>query len=513
MSRWKFCRCRSGRVIGVAGLKFSELVATLGFLDSEVAVGSDPVVLGVSADSRSVSAGDLFVCMPSASRDTHSYLIDVVKQGAVAAVVHSSSALRYALGLGLAAVWVEPRGSRFNFAVGRICREVLGDPTSKMRVIGVTGTNGKTTTAWILRQALVRLGRNAAYLGTLGYLDADGLRSGENTTPFPVELWSLLSEAAEKGVTDFVLEASSHALQERRLAGVNFDTGVFLNLTQDHLDFHGSMDHYAAAKKLLFTEWASASSKSFVGILNQEDCVGSEWLRELPCRSLSFGGIDADLLVAAQSVGVDRLSIEFRLGDEGRLAEIPLGGAFNVENSGACVATLLGLEYSLEEACWAMQEIKPSPGRFEPVLGGKGVSVLVDYAHTPDALEQLLETVRELCEGRLICVFGCGGDRDRSKRPKMGAAASKLADVVFVTSDNPRTEDAQGIVNDILVGMSGDYMVELDRKTAIFAAIGSAEVGDVVVIAGKGHEDYQIIGRKKEWFDDRVVASEALAGR
>ncbi len=513
MSRWKFHRCQSGRVIGVVGLKFSELVATLGFLDSEVAVGSDPVILGVCADSRAVKAGDLFVCMPSASRDTHSYLIEVVKHGAVAAVVHSSSALRYALGLGLAAIWVEPRGSRFNFAVGRICREVLGDPSSKMRVVGVTGTNGKTTTAWVLRQALERLGRNVAYLGTLGYQDADGLRSGENTTPFPVELWNLLKEAADKGVTDFVLEASSHALQERRLAGVNFDAGVFLNLTQDHLDFHGSMENYAAAKKLLFTEWASSSGKPFVGVLNQEDSVGAEWLRELPCRTLSFGGIDADLLVVAQEVGVDRLSIDFRLQGDGRSAEIPLGGAFNVENSGACVGTLLGLDYSLEEACWAMQDVKPSPGRFEPVRSNTGFSVLVDYAHTPDALEQLLGTVRQLCSGRMICVFGCGGDRDRSKRPLMGGVASRLADVVFVTSDNPRTEDAQEIVNDILVGMSGDYMVELDRKTAIFAAIGSAQVGDVVVIAGKGHEDYQIIGRKKEWFDDRVVAAEALAGR
>lgn len=497
----------------MVGKKFSELVAALGFLDSEVVVGSDPVVLGVRADSRAVKSGDMFVCMPSGSRDTHSFLLDVVKLGAVAAVVHSSSALRYAQGLGLAAIWVEPRGSRFNFAVGRICREVLGDPSSKMRVIGVTGTNGKTTTAWIMRQALARLGRNAAYLGTLGYLDLDGLSGGENTTPFPVELWNLLADAARKGVTDFVLEASSHALHERRLAGVSFDAGVFLNLTQDHLDFHGSMENYGAAKKLLFTEWASASAKPFIGILNREDEVGAEWLGELPCRTLSFGGVEADLLVAAQEVAVDRLSIEFRLGDEGRLAEIPLGGAFNVENSGACVATLLGLDYSLEEACWAMQDIKPSPGRFEPISGGKGVSALVDYAHTPDALEQLLGTVRELCKGRLICVFGCGGDRDRSKRPKMGAVASRLADVVFVTSDNPRTEDAQGIVNDILVGMSGDYMVELDRKTAIFAAIGSAEVGDVVVIAGKGHEDYQIIGRKKDWFDDRVVAAEALASR
>ena len=495
----------------MTGVRISELVATLGLIESEVVIGSDPVVLGVRADSRAVEAGDLFVCMPSASRDTHSYLPDVARAGAVAVVVHSKSALKYAQGLGLAAIWIEPTGSRFNFTVGQLCRMILGDPSAKMRVIGITGTNGKTTTAWLLRQALENLGRNAAYLGTLGYLDKDGVREGENTTPFPVELWGLLADASKSGVTDFVLEASSHALQERRMAGVNLDAGVFLNLTQDHLDFHGNMENYAAAKKLLFTEWAAFSNKPFVGLINREDPRGVEWLRELPCRVLSFGGIDADVLIAAQSVGVDRIELEVRFEEDGAAASIPLGGNFNVENAGACLATLIGMGYSVEEACGAMADVKPAPGRFEPVLSDTGVSVLVDYAHTPDALAQLLGTVRELCDGRLITVFGCGGDRDRSKRPKMAMEASAGSDFVFVTSDNPRTESAQKIVDDVLVGMSGKYSVVLDRREAIFAAVKMAAVGDVVVIAGKGHEDYQIVGRAKSWFDDRVVAAEALS--
>lgn len=494
--------------------RISEIASALGLLKAEVVTGADPVVRGVRADSRLVESGDIYVCMPSASRDTHQFLPEVARAGAVAAVVHSQSALKYAQGLGLAAIWVEPRGSRFNFVVGHLCRLIFGDPSLKMRVIGVTGTNGKTTTAWLMRQALANLGRKAAYLGTLGYLDDEGLREGANTTPFPVELWGVLADAADAGVTDLILEASSHALQERRLAGVSFDAGVFLNLTQDHLDFHGSMENYAAAKKLLFTEWAAFSEKPYVGVINCEDDRGLEWLRELPCRSMSFGAtVDADVLVAAQSVGVDRIELRVRLGDETEEVTVPLGGGFNVQNSSACVATLVGLGYSISEIGGAMSSVKPAPGRFEPVLSDTGVSVIVDYAHTPDALEQLLGTVRDLGEGWVICVFGCGGDRDRSKRPKMAVAASGLADFVFVTSDNPRTEDPEKIVADVLVGMSGEYSVELDRRAAIFAAVEMAQRGDVVVIAGKGHEDYQIIGRKKEWFDDRVVAAEALAGR
>lgn len=494
--------------------RISALASKLGLLGAEVVVGSDPAVGGVRADSRKVESGDLFVCMPSASRDTHEFLPEVKRAGAVAAVVHSISGLRYAESLGLAGIWIEPRGSRFNFVVGHLCRMVMGDPSQQMRLIGVTGTNGKTTTAWLMRQALVNLGRNPAYLGTLGYLDAGGLQEGANTTPFPVELWGILADAVAAGVTDLILEASSHALQERRLAGVNFDAAVYLNLTQDHLDFHGSMENYAAAKKLLFTEWASFSSKPFVGVINRLDDRGAEWLRELPCRTLSFGAhAEADIVVAAHSLGVDRIEVEVRREDEAGTVAIPLGGGFNLENASACLATLIGLGYSVAEACGAMADVKPAPGRFEPVVNDKGVSVIVDYAHTPDALEQLLGTVRDLSEGRLICVFGCGGDRDRSKRPKMAEAAAGLSDYVFVTSDNPRTESPEKIVADILVGMRGNYSIEMDRRAAIFAAIKMAEVGDVVVIAGKGHEDYQIIGRKKEWFDDRVVAAEALAER
>jgi len=495
----------------VDGVKVSELVQVGGFLTSEVLLREDQQVTGVTADSRTVEPGSLFVCMPSASRDTHSFLPDVARAGAAAAVVHSSSALKYAAGLGLSAFWVEPRGSRFNFVIGHLCRAVLGDPSAHMRLIGVTGTNGKTTTAWILQQAFNALGRKAAYLGTLGYLGPVGLESGANTTPFPVELWNLLDRAKREGVTDFVLEASSHALQERRMAGVSLDAGIYLNLSQDHLDFHGSMEHYATAKKLLFTEWAGFSNKPFVGVINQDDERGAEWLRELPCRTFSFGGMDADLVAVPTKIAVDHVELGLQKGDEQREAvRIPLGGAFNAENGTAALATLVALGYSIDESAQALAQVKPSPGRFEPIENDKGFAVLVDYAHTPDALAQLLKTVRNLTEGKLITVFGCGGDRDRSKRPKMAEAASSLSDYVVVTSDNPRTEDPERIFADILSGMKGEHEVVVDRKKAIFSAIARATKGDVVVIAGKGHEDYQIIGRQKIHLDDREIAREAV---
>lgn len=496
----------------MSGVRVSELVRIAGLLPAEVLIQGDPDVIGVTADSRAVQPGNLFVCMPSASRDTHSFLPEVARAGATAAVVHSSSAMKYAAGLGLAAIWVEPRGSRFNFVVGHLCRAALGDPSAGMRVIGVTGTNGKTTTTWILQQALTALGRKAAYLGTLGYLGPDGIETGANTTPFPVELWNLLDRAKRAGITDFVLEASSHALQERRMAGVNLDAGVYLNLSQDHLDFHGSMEHYATAKKLLFTEWAAFSNKPFVGVINQDDERGAEWLRELPCRTFAFGGLDADLVAVPTTIAVDHVDLGLQMGDEMHEGvRIPLGGAFNAENGTAALATLVALGYSINEAKGALASVKPSPGRFEPIANEKGFAVLVDYAHTPDALSQLLRTVRELTEGRIITVFGCGGDRDRSKRPKMAQAACSLSDQVVVTSDNPRTEDPVRIFADIKAGLSGNYEAVEDRKKAIFRAIELANPGDVVVIAGKGHEDYQIIGRTKIHLDDREIAREALA--
>ncbi|MBL8069077.1 MAG: UDP-N-acetylmuramoyl-L-alanyl-D-glutamate--2,6-diaminopimelate ligase [Armatimonadetes bacterium] len=498
----------------MVGIRLSELAGRLQLDAGLFSVASgDPVITGVCADSRSVRPGDLFVCMPSASRDTHSFLPDVAAKGAVAAVVHGPGSVPFLRDAELPDIFIEPTGSRFNFSTGQICREVLGDPSAEMEVVGITGTNGKTTTAWIMRQAYEALGERAAYLGTLGYHDGQNLTAGANTTPFPVDLWNTLADAREKGVGTFVMEVSSHSLQERRVAGIGFDAGVFLNLTQDHLDYHGSMADYAAAKKLLFTEWAASTSKRFTAVLNGEDPVARAWMRDLPCEVWTFGSDGSAIQVEISDLAVDKMELIFAFGEEPVPASIPLGGAFNIQNVTACAATMFALGESPAQIVEGLSTVKPAPGRFEPVPNGTGISVLVDYAHTPDALSQLLGTVRSLAKGRIITVFGCGGDRDRSKRPLMAAESSRHSDYSVVTSDNPRTEDPQAILDDIAVGMTGDFLIIPDRREAIFAAIAKAEPGDVVVIAGKGHEDYQIIGRTKHWFDDRVVAAEALSCR
>lgn len=492
--------------------RLSHLCEAVGATAAERFLSVDPEITGIAYDSRDVRAGSLFVCMPSASRDTHEFLAPVQASGAAAALVHSAEGLRAAERLGLPALLVEPRGTRFNFCLGRLCRIITGDPTARMRVLGVTGTNGKTTTAWMIRHALVNLGRRAAYLGTLGY-QADGeMRILNNTTPFPAELWSLLAEAEQAGMTDFVMESSSHALYERRLAGVQYDVGIFTNLTQDHLDFHGTMEQYEAAKLLLFTEYAAASSKPFVATMNAKDPVGQKWSGELPCRTITYGPDGSELGMTARSVRVDGCDLTAGWHGESCDFSLRLGGLYNVENAGSALSGLIALGHPLAESCSALSSVPPVPGRFESVPNEHGIGVLVDYAHTPDALDLLLRSVRALSPRRILCVFGCGGDRDRSKRPRMAAVVSEQSDVTIVTSDNPRTEDPQAILNDVVVGLKpgSEHVAIIDRREAIAHAISMAEPGDVVVIAGKGHEDYQIIGRTKFPMDDRLMARDAL---
>lgn len=466
-------------------------------------------VQGVSADTRTCRPGDLFICMPSTRRDTHDLLPEAVRAGAVAAVVRSADGAASAQNLGMATVTVDRTVPGFCFAIGLMCREVYGDPTRDLRVMGVTGTNGKTTVTWMIKHALDALGVPCAYLGTLGYLCGETVEEVGNTTPFPAELWGYLARARESGVQAICLEASSHALFERRLAGVRFDCGVFTNLTQDHLDFHGTMDRYADAKKLLFTEYVAASSKPFVGCLNADDATGVSWREEVPCPVVTYGG-HGDLSV--ELLNEDLGSLEIRVTFDGRSCtmKLGLGGRFNVANSAAALSALLGLGYRLEEGASALEQVPPVPGRFE-VVDGVSVNVLVDYAHTPDALEKLLRSVRPLCKGRLITVFGCGGDRDKTKRPLMARVASQLSDKVVATSDNPRTEDPEAILREIVDSCSGDCEGILDRGEAIRQAVRMASRDDVVVVAGKGHENYQIIGTVKYPMDDRELVRSALA--
>ncbi len=489
-------------------MRLSELIAKASVLPDRL-LGDAPIA-GVVADSRKATEGCLFVCMPSPSGDTHRFLADARANGAVAALTHTDAGCEAAWELGMAAVRNE--GTAFPEAVARVCKAFFGDPSSRLKLVGVTGTNGKTTTAWVLRDALEALGVPTAYLGTLGYKTGEGKVSLENTTPFAVDLNQCLADAVEGGLQGFVMEVSSHALAERRADGLEFDAAVFTNLTQDHLDYHGTMEAYAAAKWRLFSDLPDAASKPFRAALNADDPTGREWLTKIRHPVVSYGLEAGELRGTPLRVTVESIDMELRHGPERAAVRVGLGGSFNVQNTLAVAAALLALGYSLEEAAAALRAAKPVPGRFEPVRNDRGIGVIVDYAHTPDALEKLLDAVRGLQPRRVITVFGCGGDRDRTKRPKMARAVSERSELTVVTSDNPRTEDPERILQDVVQGLvpGAEAITIVDRREAIFEAVRRAEAGDVVVIAGKGHEDYQIIGRTKFPMDDRKIAREAL---
>ncbi|HZH99490.1 MAG TPA: UDP-N-acetylmuramoyl-L-alanyl-D-glutamate--2,6-diaminopimelate ligase, partial [Fimbriimonadaceae bacterium] len=392
-----------------------------------------------------------------------------------------------------------------------------------MKVVGVTGTNGKTTTAWLVRDIFRNLGERAAYLGTLGFHTPDEQRELSNTTPNPVELYKLLAEARDKSVDVLAMEVSSHALAERRAEGVEYDAVVFTNLTQDHLDFHGSMEDYESAKSRLFIELPEQTEKTVIRCLNMDDPVGESWFEKLGATDyLTFSSADSswDVYGGKVEVSIDRIGMDLyysggREFDQPLSVRAPLGGYFNVENLLAAITAALACGVPYNDLLMPLQNVRPVPGRFEPVQNSSGIGIIVDYAHTPDALAKVLDTARELTRGRLTCVFGCGGDRDRTKRPLMGAAASERADVCVLTSDNPRTEDPEAILRDVERGIrsGSDHVTIIDRREAVAHAIADAKPGDTVVIAGKGHENYQIIGRTKYPMDDRSLAREALEAR
>lgn len=515
-------------------MKLSDLVAAAGV--RPILIDGNAEIASICQDSRQATPGALFVCNPGTTNDSHAFLADAAANGAVGAVVWSSEGAVLATSLGLATIQLPEDRIEFNDSICCLCNTFYGYPTRSMKVVGVTGTNGKTTTAWLIRDMLAALGLKAGYLGTLGFQIPGEDRELGNTTPYPVELWSLLAEARDKGVEAMAMEVSSHALAEHRCEYVEFDAGVFTNLTQDHLDFHGSMEAYELAKLRLFKEVSKETQKRFFAAINTDDAVGAKWAGEM-LKTLDVLLVTSEVCHPGEihtrhssrpairiychplKIQVDAIELEINSPDlpnpSTGAIHVSLGGAYNFENCAAAVCGLVALGYSLDSVIYALPCVRPVPGRFEAVRNDKGISVLVDYAHTPDALEKLLDAVRPLTKGRIITVFGCGGDRDRTKRPKMAKAASERSDITVVTSDNPRTEDPQSILNEVLTGIvPGRESVDIiDRKEAIAHAIKTAQPGDVVVIAGKGHENYQIIGRTKYPMDDRLMAQEALEAR
>ncbi len=488
-----------------------------------IKVSGDAQITGITADSRKVSKGDLFVCMPSKNTDTHQLVSDAFDSGAVAVLVHSEVAFEEFRRHKNCVIYVPfSWGNEQDFykILSLLSKEILGDPSSAMSLIGITGTNGKTTVAWLFSQALNLSGRKTAYLGTLGLKIADGiLEEIGNTTPFPVDFWNILATARDQGVQDFVFEASSHALEQNRFAGARIIAGAFTNLTQDHLDYHGNMWSYEQAKKLLFTNYTTGNAEEpFVAVINEDDPTGKTWLdTELFADSerffcIGYGENGRDMKILESQISATGIKFSAEIAGETIDIMSPLAGNFNALNIQTVVALMYGLGSPKQEIEVIIPLLKPVAGRFESISNRHGFTVIVDYAHTPDALESLLTSARDITENRLICVFGCGGDRDSVKRPIMAKISTNIANHTVLTADNPRTESLEKIMADLKSGVipGSSYSIEEDRPTAIKQAIATANPGDVVVVAGKGHESNQIIGREKFPMDDRLICSEAI---
>ena len=453
-------------------------------------------VSGLAYSSRSVKPGTLFFCVPGFRADGHDFAPDAVARGAVALVCQRP------LGLGVPEVLVDD----VRAAMGPAAARFYGDPTAELEVVGVTGTNGKTTTAFLVRHLLEADGRQTGLLGTVKRVVGGVEEEVERTTPEAIDLQGTFRAMLDGGDRACAMEVSSHALELGRVAGIRFACRIFTNLTQDHLDFHETMEAYFAAKRRLFGEGG-------LSVVNVDDEYGRRIAAETECVTYA---VEREADYRARDVEFDLMGSRFRCETpDGELQlQSPLPGLFNVQNVLGAVAAARSLGVPGEAIAAALPSFGRVPGRFEPVDEGQDFGVLVDYAHTPEALENVLQAAREVTRGRLHVVFGAGGDRDRGKRPLMGEAARRLADRVVVTSDNPRSEQPEAIVDAIMEGAGAEAERETDRRRAIALAIDTAEPGDVVVIAGKGHEQGQEFENgRKEPFDDCSVAREALRVR
>ena len=444
-------------------------------------------------DARAAGPGSLFFCIPGSRADGHDFAAEAVANGAVALVVERPLELDVPQ-------LVVPDARR---AMAPVAEAYFGHPSRELEIAGVTGTNGKTTTAFLLYSILAAAGRRPGLLGTIECRVGGERRPAIRTTPEAIDLQRTFREMLDAGDRSCALEATSHGSELGRLDLVRFAALVFTNLTQDHLDFHGTLERYFEAKRRLFTETRPAAA------INVGDEHGRLLADELRGEQelLTYGFAD-DAELRPEGLESGPRGARFRAG--GIELETRLRGRFNVENVLGAVAAARLLGIADDAMAYGVRELRGVPGRFEAVDEGQPFAVLVDYAHTPDSLENVLRTARELAQNRLICVFGCGGDRDRGKRPQMGRIASELADVAIVTSDNPRSEEPEAIIMEIVAGAGGDVEVEPDRATAIGHALELAGAGDVVVIAGKGHEQGQQFRDGTIPFDDREVARDAL---
>jgi UDP-N-acetylmuramoyl-L-alanyl-D-glutamate--2,6-diaminopimelate ligase len=484
----------------------SHTLAVHGPLDVEIA--------RVVTDSREVAPGDLFVCLPGyrseggeMRADRHEFVADALARGAAALIVERDVAARD----GVTVVRVADAWRAAATAAARRFRH----PSHELQVVGVTGTSGKTSTTYFVEAVLAAAGRRVARLGTIEYRIGDRVFAAEQTTPEAPVLHGLLRAARDAGCDSAVMEVSSHALELRRVAEVEFDVGVFTNLSHDHLNFHPDLHHYRRAKGRLFEELATGGKRA-TAVVNVDD-PASEYIISVNRGALLTYGVTVPAAVRARDVRTGLWGARFTADTPRGALAITLRhlGEYSVYNALAAIAVGEALGLPLPAIATGLAAAPPVPGRFELVDAGQEFVVAVDYAHKPDALQRLLESARRLGPRRIITVVGCGGDRDRGKRPVMGRIAAALSDCAIITSDNPRSEDPGAIIADIVAGIAADrpHVVEVDRARAIDRAIEMAAPGDIVLIAGKGHEPYQLIAGVKHDFDDRVVARAALAAR
>ncbi|MNK17486.1 UDP-N-acetylmuramoyl-L-alanyl-D-glutamate--L-lysine ligase [compost metagenome] len=476
--------------------------------DGEVAI------TGVQIDSRKVTSGDLFICLPGHTVDGHDFARQAAEKGAAALVVQH--------------VLENVDLPQLKVKDSRLAMAVLGnafyeEPSSRLRVIGVTGTNGKTTTTYLIEQILKDQGNKPGLIGTIQRRYDGKSYPMSGTTPESLDLQGYLNDMAEADCNYCVMEVSSHALEQGRVKGTRFRTAIFTNLTQDHLDYHKTMEDYRAAKGLFFSrlgnQYFEDPQERSYAVLNVDDEASAYYAAQTAVEVITYG-VENEADVRASNISITSRGTSFHVDTFRGSADINLRmvGKFNVYNALAAISAALLEDIPLEKIKASLESLQGVEGRVEAVDEGQEFAVIVDYAHTPDGLENVLRTVKEFAEGRVICVFGCGGDRDKTKRPIMGQIAAKYSEYVFVTSDNPRTENPEAILSDIEQGLTDHgvtrdrYELVVDRKEAIEKAIEMASSKDVVLIAGKGHETYQLIGSQVLDFDDRIVAKEAIRG-
>lgn len=481
-------------------MKLRELICDLEVL--ELAADLEQEITGVCYDSREAKPGELFVAVRGFAADGHRYIPKAVANGASVILCEEAPTLKIP--------YVRIRDCRLGLALASSA--FFGKPSREMVMIGFTGTNGKTTSSYLMKHLLeTALGAKVGLIGTNGIMIGEEFLHSDRTTPESFELQRLFRKMADAGCTHVVMEVSSHSLTLERVAGIHFDVGVFTNLTQDHLDFHGSMEEYAAAKRKLF-------SMCGAGCFNSDDPWAAFMEEGATCSVYRFsaGENPAELRAEDIQLHADRVCFDAIEGENRIPTKLAIPGLFSVHNALGVIAAGRALGISLENCAQAMSDAKGVKGRVEVVPTDGDYSILIDYAHTPDALENVLKTLKPLTRGRLIALFGCGGDRDRGKRPIMGRIAAENADLCVVTSDNPRTEDPQAIIDDITAGMkesSTPTKVICDRIEAIGWAIDNVTPGDVILLAGKGHEDYQEVGHEKHHMDEREIVAACLKKR